>query len=361
MEAGGAERVMAQLCNYFAEQKYDITLLTLSTPTNASFYNLHDGVKWEELTYQPPRFRFGRFARVSARIAALRKKIVSLHPDLIISFVDITNIMALLATIGLSLPIIVSERIDPAAHRLSRVDRILRWFIYPRASRIVVQTPRAAQFFKHHLSSKTVIIPNPVPKQSSIARPDQPSPAGRFRIIGIGRLDRQKGFDILIDSFADLAVGFPNWDVVIFGQGPDQSALLEQIKARGLEGRIQLLGISTDIATEIARSHFMAFPSRYEGFPNALAEAMAGGLPVAAFKNVSGVEDLVISGESGILADPDRSPSPAKSFAEELAQLMTSAELRCEMGRAAKVRADIFAPETIFWQWDKLITTVRHR
>lgn len=364
MQAGGAERVMAQLCNHLAQKGHAVTLVTLTPAAEPSFHIVSDAVHRSHLGRHPEGSGLARFARVANWIAALRRTLTQLQPDVVISFVDLTNVMVLLATVGLKIPVIVSERVDPTVHasHLSPFGRLLRRLIYPRASRIVVQTGRAARFFDRFLSEKVIAIPNPVVPTDLTAHPGEPSADGRYRIIGVGRLNRQKGFDILIDSFAELAVKFPNWDVVIFGQGPARSALLEQIKARGLEDRIRLMGISTDIATEIARSHLMAFPSRYEGFPNALAEGMAGGLPVTAFRNVSGVEDLVVSGESGILTDLDQTPDPAKLFAEALVQFMASTELRCQMGEAAKVRTNIFAPRTIFDQWDKLIATVlRHR
>lgn len=361
MQAGGAERVMAQLCNHLARKGHEVTLVTLTPASEEPFYIVADAVQRSPLGRFVEGAGFARMVRVVAWIVALRRALAALRPDVVISFVDLTNVMVLLATARLKLPVIVSERIDPAAHayRLSRVEQLLRRLTYPHASRIVVQTHRSARFFDRSLAQKIVTIPNPVPPADLTAKPDKPLPDGRFRIIGIGRLDHQKGFDVLIDGFARLADRFPDWDVVIFGNGPDRASLLKKIDAHGLAGRIRLMGISTDVASELARSHLMAFPSRYEGFPNALAEAMAIGLPAVVFENVSGVEDLIISGESGILVrsaqvQPENS---AELFAEGLAQLMASAELRCQMGTAAKARTDIFAPDTVFGEWDKLIAT----
>ena len=117
------------------------------------------------------------------------------------------------------------------------------------------------------------------------------------------------------------------------------------------------MGISPDVANEAARSHVMAFPSRYEGFPNALAEAMAVGLPAVAFANVSGVEELVISGETGILVchNQERYKEEKQSFAGALQRLMTSADLRTQLGTAAKITVRQFGPEIVFSEWDKLI------
>jgi glycosyltransferase involved in cell wall biosynthesis len=291
---------------------------------------------------------------------ALRRALATLRPDVVISCVDLTNVLVVRATAGLTLPVIVSERIDPGAytHRLSRIDRALRYLTYPRASWIVVQTKRAARFFDTRQNSKIVTIPNPVPATDLAAQPDRPSPEGRFRIICVGRLDHQKGFDILIESFLRVAHEFPIWDVVIFGEGSDRSALLTQIQAYGLENRVKLMGISRDVASEMVRAHIIAFPSRYEGFPNALAEAMAVGLPAIAFNGVSGVEDLIIDDETGLLIDWDQSKpeSPIPPFVDGLRKLMTEAELRMRLGAGGKIRVQQYSPEIILKQWQQLIT-----
>jgi len=362
MQAGGAERVMAQLCNHLARTGHEVTLVTLNSASEVSFYDVSDAVRRRPLGRAVEGTGFARIFRVISWVVALRRTIAALQPDVVISFVDLTNVMVLLATRGLKAPVIVSERVDPAAHayRLSRLDRALRYLTYPKAAQIVVQTRRAAEFFDSSPANQIITIPNPVPLTDVTAHPDRASSKGRFRIIGIGRLDHQKGFDILIDSFATLAARFPDWDVVIFGQGPDRTALLDRIALHGLEGRISLMGVSRDVAEETAHSHILAFPSRYEGFPNALAEAMAVGLPTVAFEGVSGVEDLVVSGESGILVRSAQlvSENSNELFAEALAQLMTAPQLRLKMGQAAKTRAKTFQPEIVFRQWDQLIATV---
>src|SRR5207253_1527539 len=146
----------------------------------------------------------------------------------------------------------------------------------------------------------------------------------------------QKGFDLLIDSFAQLAKHFPNWDVIIFGRGEEYASLQSRIERHGLGGRIGLRAPTDDIAGELSRSHAMAFPSRYEGFPNALAEAMAAGLPAVAFENVSGVEDLIAPGVTGILVQwgdgGGETAAAVQSLAEGLGRLMASADLRTRIG-----------------------------
>lgn len=359
MQAGGAERVMGQLCNHLARTGHAVTLVTLTSAAKKPFYPVSDAVQQRPIGKLAEGTGLARVARVLGWIVGLRRTLSAIKPHVVISFVDLTNVMTLLATTGLKLPVIVSERIDPTAyaHRLSRLDHSLRRLTYPRADWIVVQTHRAAKFFDLTLGSRIVTIPNPVPASDLAAQPDRPSADGRFRVICVGRLDHQKGFDILIESFFNLANEFQHWDVVIFGEGPERPNLQAGIRAHGLEGRIRLMGVSRDVAREMANSHIAGFPSRYEGFPNALAEAMAVGLPAIAFNGVSGVEDLVVSGESGLLVDWDQraTKNPARSFAAGLRQLMMSAELRTRLGAGGKIRVQQYEPAIVLKQWQDLV------
>ena len=117
--------------------------------------------------------------------------------------------------------------------------------------------------------------------------------------------------------------------------------------------------VTKDIAGELARSHIMAFPSRYEGFPNALAEAMAAGLPAIAFEEISGVEDLIAAGESGLIVRWGTTPGETvKSLTEGLDQFMNSVPLRIDLWAAAKRCVIAFRPELILERWRDLIATV---
>ncbi len=361
MDSGGAERVMAQLCNGLAERNHDTTLVTFAPASETPFHQLSEAVRLTQLGMPRGRHLLYRLLRLGDFLIKFRSAMRTLKPDVVISFIDLTNMFVVLTTAGLGVPVIVTERVDPGpyAHRLPWLARPLRRMTYPRAARIVVQTARAAEFFRDHPASKLVTIPNPVPPAAATARSDLPSADGWFRIIAIGRLDHQKGFDLLIESFANLAARFPQWHVAIFGEGPDRASLSAQIESHGLGDCIKLMGVTKDIGGELARSQVMAFPSRYEGFPNALTEAMAAGLPAVAFENVSGVEDLIVPGENGLIARWGTTPAAAvQSFTESLSQLMMSAPLRVQLGTAAKRRVEAFRPELVLAQWNDLIAAV---
>jgi glycosyltransferase involved in cell wall biosynthesis len=185
------------------------------------------------------------------------------------------------------------------------------------------------------------------------ANPDLPNAKGRLRIISVGRLEKQKGFENLVEAFALIADEYANWDVLILGEGPQRTQIEALIMRHGLEGRILLPGVATDVAGELARSHLMAFPSRYEGFPNALAEGLAAGLPAVGLKDVSGVEELIVEGKTGLLVEKGTEPD---NLAQALAGLMKDGPRRKELGDAARKRVAEWAPDRVFAMWEELLT-----
>lgn len=359
MEPGGAQRVMAQLLAHFVSQGHLATLITFETSADQSFFPLDERVRVLPLGRASEGGGLGRVGRVIGWVHSLRRAVIAIKPDVVISFIDLTNVMVLLATRGLGLPVVVSERIDPRHHAIGRVGTALRRLTYPKADRIVVQTTRAARYFATMPRVRLVTLANPVPPARLQAQPDRAGGNGRWRIIGVGRLDRQKGFDLLIAAFANLAGRFPDWDVITFGKGLERDTLQQQIDRHGLGQRIVLAEPSQSIAVELAASHIFAFPSRYEGFPNALAEALAAGLPCVALADVSGVEDLIEHKVSGLISEWGNGDDDAiGSLTANLAQLMEHNQTRLDLGIRARARIDAYAPAQILQAWDQLVADV---
>jgi glycosyltransferase involved in cell wall biosynthesis len=172
-------------------------------------------------------------------------------------------------------------------------------------------------------------------------------------IVAMGRLNYQKGFDLLIEAFARVAPRHPDWNLLILGEGEQREALERQTRALRLEGRISLPGFVQDPHKVLAQSEIFVLSSRWEGFALALAEAMAAGLPVISFDCPSGPSEYIDHGESGILVQPEN-PS---ALANALEGLVSDPETRHHLATRAQQNVARFQPAKILDQWEALLTT----
>jgi glycosyltransferase involved in cell wall biosynthesis len=350
MGPGGAERSMSYLVAHLAKC-HAVTLLTFEKRDKASFYPIPTSVEVLR-TDSFGGHGFQRVSQILSRAKLIQRTVKTLKPDVIVTFMVGINVTALVSCLGCGIPIVVSERIDPSGHDIGGVKRFARACTYPLARLIVVQTSRVASYFPLSLQRKIRIIGNAVPVAPVVAQPCVANSCGRKRIVAVGRCDPQKGFDRLIEAFASIASDYPKWDLVIVGDGPDRTGLRGRVRQLDLEARISLIGVVSDVYQELAASHLMAFPSRNEGFPNALAEGLAAGLPAVGYKTVSGVEDLIIDGETGLLVDKKEE---IVGLARALSTLMADAQLRVRLGKAALRHVGQWAPDRMFALWDEVL------
>jgi glycosyltransferase involved in cell wall biosynthesis len=282
----------------------------------------------------------------------LRRTIRTFRPDVMLSFLDTINVMALAATRGLSVPLVAAERTDPERNPLDYVRRSLRDSAYRRVPFLVVQSERAASYFPPAMQPRIRVLPNPVFPASAIAAPGDPGPDGRFRVVAVGRFTPEKRLELLIRAFARAAATRPDWDLAIFGDGPLRSSL-ERLKGElGMAARVMLPGLTQDVAADFARSHIAVLPSAFEGFPNALGEALAAGLPGVAFAGIPAVEEMIVPGETGLLLEES---AGEEALAAALGTLMDNPADRVRMGAAARQHVRRWAPERVLAAWEDLL------
>ena len=355
LRAGGSERVLANLASELAAHGNRVAVLTLMPPGEVPFYPLADAVDHIALGgLGTGATSLGNPATLLRAALRVRKALSARRPGVVLGFATVGSMLAVLATRGLGLPVIAAERVDPKGHgqRIGRVRSALRDKLLARADHVVVQTARARRALTWLPDARLSVIPNRVHAVTGQARPDQPGPDGRFRMTGAGRFNPQKGFDLLIAAFGRLAARFSLWDLVIHGEGPQRAELEGAISRLGLGGRVRLPGVTDALERDLLAAHIMAFPSRFEGFPNVLAEGMAAGLPAVGFPDVSGVEDLLRDGETGLLADW---MAPVDSLADRLATLMNDPALRARLGANARQHVAAFTPQIHYEQWETLL------
>lgn len=355
LRAGGSERVLSGLASDLSGHGARVAILTLMEPDETPFYRLSGTVDLVGLGGLPPGGRLGSPRAFLQAAWRVRHALTARRGRLALGFTTLGSMLAVAATRGLDLPVVAAERVDPQAHarHIGRVRTLARDQLFARADHVVVQTERARRGLPWLPADRLSCIANPIHPVTGQARPGTPSPDGRFRLIGVGRLETQKGFDLLIEGFARVAARHPDWDLVIHGEGPERTCL-EALAARaGLGDRIRLPGVTPSLEPEMLAAHALAFPSRFEGFPNALAEAMAAGLAVVGFPEVAGVDELIHEGDTGLLADW---ADPTGSLVHRLDALMGDAALRARLGANARAHVAAFRPQIHYEQWARLLT-----
>ena len=351
MGCGGAERRLAWLGNQLSRRGHHVGLRVLHG--SESFFDLNQEVGARYFSEGHPReaIALSRFIR---RPAWLRQQIVAERPDMVLSFIDIANIITLWAARPLAVPVVVAERVYPPAHRIPPHYAILRRWFYPTAAGIVVQTKATAGWARRWLpSDRVVVIPNPVvpppAPTGDVVRDRMPSD-GRV-MLAMGRLERQKGFDLLLAAFSLVARDHPGWRLVILGEGPERAALEREIHERGLAERVKLPGVSKDPEEWLRVCDLFVLSSRYEGFPNVLGEAMACGLPVVSFDCPVGPGEMITHGENGLLVPA----GDVSALAAALRRLIDDPDEAARMADRATRVVERFSEEAVAARWEKLL------
>jgi len=186
-------------------------------------------------------------------------------------------------------------------------------------------------------------------------RPEAAMSASRKMLLGVGRLDRQKGFDYLVEAFGRLALEKPDWDLVILGEGPMRASLEAQSQALGLDGRIHLPGRAGNVGEWYRRADLYAMSSRFEGFPNTLGEAMAHGCAVVSYDCDTGPRDLIRDRENGLLVRP---VGDVDALAKALGALMSDESQRERIAKRAVEVRQRYSMERVLDVWKRLFEEI---
>ncbi|HON17717.1 MAG TPA: glycosyltransferase family 4 protein [Salinivirgaceae bacterium] len=328
LHPGGMERVMSEYANYLSQNnEYDVHLI-LYGRANEIFYPIPSNV-----TLHKPNFKFNNKFRTWYTLKTLffiRRKISKISPVAILSFGELWNNFILLATIGINIPVVVSDRCSPLK-RLKPIDELLRKVLYKRAKFVIVQTNKAKEIYTRFLpKEKLLVIPNPIKK----IQPNSNKPIEKENIIlSIGRLIETKHHDRLIKIFSNLDA--PQWKLVIIGgdaqKQKNMEKLQQQIEELNLKDRVELLGYVKNIEEWYFKASIFAFTSSSEGFPNVVGEALSAGIPVVSYDCIAGPSEMIIHGVNGFLVPV----FDDLSFAKYLQILIDNPNIRQEMGLEA--------------------------
>lgn len=355
MSCGGAQRVMSIMSNYWVKGGNDIMLITIDSEEN-DFYSLDHRVR--RVGFDLLRGSTSLWAAIKnniIRIACLRKTIKMYKPDAVISFIDHTNVMTILAAFGLHVAVVVSERNDPRQYSIGIIKDFLRRWIYPRADALVVQTTELSKWAEKIVHYERVhVIPNPL-----LLLPETDISSEYLKIespfiVAMGRLVTQKGFDMLLEAFAQCSNDHKEWSLVILGEGPQRNDLKDLSRKLGIESHVYFPGRIHSPHTVLQQAEIFVLSSRYEGFPNALLEAMSCGLPVVSFNCPTGPGDIISDGQNGLLIPTGN----VMALAEAMNDLINDDIKRKRIGDGASLVAERFSVDKVMRVWDDMLSKV---
>jgi glycosyltransferase involved in cell wall biosynthesis len=356
LAGGGAERVVATLADFWAGKGWDVTVLTLA-PQSEDFYVLDPRIRRVALDLAgASRNALHGLLQNLERVRALRRSLKLLRPAVAVSMMSTPNVLLALASRGLpGLLTVGSERCYPPHEPLGRLWQGLRRRTYGRLGAVVALTSECAAWIAAHTSARRVpVIPNPsawpLPARPPVLPPQAVCAPGRRILLAVGRLDQVKNFGALVAVFGRLASGHPDWDLVILGEGPERPALEAALRAARLDGRVALPGRAGNVGDWYRCADLFVLTSHSEGFPNALAEAMAHGLPAVSFDCDTGPRDIIRHGVDGLLVTAGQDGE----LEETLGRAMGDAALRHALAARAGEARERVALERVAALWEDL-------
>jgi glycosyltransferase involved in cell wall biosynthesis len=356
MEMGGAQRVGAALVHHWVASGHDATVVVTYSGTTNCHYALPPEValvKLSEETGGVLRWLPSRLARV----LALRRLFARIHPDAVVSFLPDANLAAILASIGQSQALIVSERSYPPRDQVPLLYRALRRLVYPWATRVVFPTVAGSNWLRSNLPRAAgETIPNAVspilarvPPLAAVA--DLIDPGDRI-ILTVGRLVPGKGHDDLLRAYALICRQFSRWKLVIAGDGPNEMALRTLAEQFGIGERVIFTGTIGNIGDWYERADVFVLASHYEGFPNVLVEAMSHGCASVSYDCETGPREIIDDGDNGLLVSR---VGDVEGLAAAIRRLLEDDAFRAKLSQAALGVRERFAMSRIMAQWDALI------
>lgn len=377
---GGAERVYATLATALAERGYAVTCVYCQAGAAPPAFPLAPQVDVVNLRDRGSRDAF-RYAALDGLARSLRRLklfaplvwlarnayfvfgLVELlrerRPDVAVSFLPPANTPALLAAWLTGSKLIVTNHGVPEHDYGSTTrwdqnpfDRWLRFRLLPRATLIHVLSPRFYAWFPQRLQHKLVAIGNCVaPDLLAAPRPSDPARI----VVAVGRLVSEKGYIDLVEAWGQLAPRFPEWQVHLFGAGPEHKRLTERVQQLDLGASFLFKGEVENVLDAYAGGQLFCHPARHEGFGLAVAEALACHLPVIGYDDCEGLLELVQDGQNGTLV---RRAEGVAGLARALGRLMADAPLRRELAGRAALSVAQLTPASFSEQWVALLEGV---
>jgi GalNAc-alpha-(1->4)-GalNAc-alpha-(1->3)-diNAcBac-PP-undecaprenol alpha-1,4-N-acetyl-D-galactosaminyltransferase len=306
--AGGLERNFVWLANSLSKNGNNVTLITFDYKKALSFYQINRDVEWIKLNISKPHEKISIINKILTLIR-LRNVVKKRKNCVIICFHHGILARIFFSTFGLGIKIICSERNSLSLYKWVKKPKFnLNFLLLFWVDKIIVQFERYKLNYPKLLMSKIIVISNPV---HNILNDNQSNEIGlinddRFIILNVARLSRQKNQDLLILEFKKIEKKYSKWDLYIIGSGEMELSLKELISKLCLQERVKIIKPVSNIQSWYKRANIFCLPSRWEGFPNALAEALANKLPAIGLTECDGVNDLIENNVNGFLCSENQ-------------------------------------------------------
>ena len=314
MHRGGAERVIASLANTFSAWGDEVSIITLDD--SPSGYALASQVKHIRLSLAGTSRNIGQaIVRNTKMIKELRILTQRENYDVVFAFdLRLAILLQYAHPIGRKYKIITSERANPLVRKLGKLEIMQQKLLLPNVDGFVFQTKRVSKCYCEKLQRKGTVIHNGV--FDEILPTEIPTFEQRrnTEICAVGRLDVQKGYDVLLQAFKFFLADHPTHRLHIYGEGNLRPILEEQISKLGLNNTVMLHGSVPNVMYEVADMGMFVLASRFEGMPNALMEAMACGIPCVSTDCDFGPGELIENGNNGLLVPVDDATALAKAM-----------------------------------------------
>lgn len=350
---GGTERVLVNLAEYLIQNGYLVTVVTQYQKEGE--YSLNPAVKRILSDITDEETSSSRIVNFKRRFFKLRNIWKQERPDVILSFIGKNNMMAILTSRFLKIPVAVSVRGEPAMEYYNSWMRFMARHLFKLADGVILQTRQCYDFFPEAVRKKAVILRNPV--SVSFFR-ERYEGEREKELVAVGRVDANKNHEMLIRAFADVADQFPEYRLTIYGEGELKGKLTELVSKLGMQRKIFLPGAISNVQDAIYKARIFILPSNTEGVPNTLIEAMILGLTVIATDcPCGGPADLIEHGVNGLLTPVGN----VEKMKENLHKTLNDLQKADLMGKNAAKTGDIYQPEKVYKEWENYLNFLAFR
>jgi GalNAc-alpha-(1->4)-GalNAc-alpha-(1->3)-diNAcBac-PP-undecaprenol alpha-1,4-N-acetyl-D-galactosaminyltransferase len=362
---GGAQRVLCTLANAWIRRGRTVDVITLYGSEDV--YPLDPRIrrtrvlKAQGIKRAVPRapglrttisHRYTLYKSLFQQVRKLRRAIKESRAPVVVSFTGSANVMTVLACAGLDTRVVISERNDPARQILKHPWNALRPLVYNRADLVTANSRGALAALRAYVDpDKLAFVPNPLVVDHKIPPPGETRAAEQPAILTVGRLHEQKAHDVLLDAFALVAPRLPAWRLILVGRGQQEEALRAQATRLGISARIDWCGHVADPYVFYRKARLFVLPSRHEGMPNALLEALSCGLPAIVSDGSPGPLELIIDGETGLVVPV----SNAAALAGAIERLATDQDLCRHLSGRARACVLDYEMEKSLPVWERAI------